>query len=55
MGFVKRRGTTKSNVSVANFEALKETFLSDIATTVLMEDIPADLIFICLPIYIGGI
>ena len=44
MGFVKRRGTTKSNVAVADFEARKEIFLSDIAAIVVLEEIPPDLI-----------
>ena len=43
MGFVKRRGTTKSNVEVEDFEACKEIFLSDIAAIVVMEEIPPDL------------
>ena len=44
MGFVKHRGTTKSNVVVVDFEARKEIFLSDIAVIVVMEEIPPDLI-----------
>ena len=44
MGFMKRRGTTKSNVAVADFEACKEIFLSDIAAIVAMEEVPPDLI-----------
>ena len=43
MGFVNCRGTTKSNVAVADFEARKEIFLSDIAAIVVMEEIPPDL------------
>ena len=44
MGFVKHQGTTKINVAVADFESEKETFLSDITATVVMEEIPPDLI-----------
>ena len=39
MGFVKRKATTKAKVSVKDFEARKTTFLNDVFTTVIMEDI----------------
>ena len=44
MGFVKRRGTTKSKVSVENFERVKADFLQEIATSVAMEGIPPELV-----------
>ena len=44
MGFVKRKGTTKSKVSVADFDAVKEQFLLDVKSVVLMEEIPHSLI-----------
>ncbi len=44
LGYVKRRGNTKSKVSVENFELLKNQFLFDIKTITAMEDIPEDLI-----------
>ena len=45
MGYVKRKGTTTAKVSPENFENLKETFLEQIRSTVLFEDVPVDLIF----------
>ena len=44
MVFVKRKATTKAKISVKDFEARKTTFLSDVFTTVIMEDIPQELI-----------
>ena len=45
MKFVKRKATTaKSKQSTEEFHQLKETFLSDIVSTVEMEEIPAELI-----------
>ena len=35
MGFVKRKGTTKSKVGVANFDAVKQQFLSDVKSIVV--------------------
>ena len=43
MGFVKRRGTTKCKISVENFESLRDEYLDNISTTVVMEDIPPDI------------
>ena len=40
MGFVKRRGTTKSRVTVDNFDRIKKDFLAEITSTVEMEEIP---------------
>ena len=44
MGFVKRKATTKAKVPVKDFEAIKTTFLNEVFTTVIMEDIPQELI-----------
>lgn len=45
MEFVKRRATTsKSKYSITNFSEVKRSFLADVAATVQMEDIPAELI-----------
>ncbi len=44
LGYVKRRGNTKSKVSVEKFELLKSQFLFDIKSITAMEDIPEDLI-----------
>ena len=45
MGYVKRRGTITAKINPDNFENLRETFLEQIRSTVLFEDIPLDLIF----------
>ena len=42
---MKRRGTTTAKINPDNFENLRETFLEQIRSTVLFEDIPLDLIF----------
>ena len=45
MKFVRRKGTTsKSKYSDVNFSALKKSFLDNVVTTVLMEEIPGELI-----------
>ena len=44
MGFVKRRGTTKCSISAENFESLREEYLNNISTTVIMEDIPPEMV-----------
>ena len=44
MGFVKRKACSKSKVDVEQFQDLKETFLLEIKNTVVMDDIPEDLI-----------
>ena len=44
MGFVKRRGNTKSKVGVEQFEALKTQYLLDIKATVEMMEIPPELV-----------
>ena len=41
MKFVKRRGSTKVCVLGDAFDLVKQTFLNDIRTTVVMEDIPS--------------
>ena len=45
MGYVKRRGSTAMKITVANFETIKEQFLSDIQTIVEMENVPMELVF----------
>ena len=45
MGFVKRRGTTKSRATVENFGQMKADFLTEIASTVEMEEIPPEMFF----------
>ena len=44
MKFVKRRGSTKVHVLGDTFEHIKRNFLADIKTTVVMEDIPSELV-----------
>ena len=44
MGFVKRRGSTKSKVGVEQFEALKTQYPFDIKATVEMMEIPPELV-----------
>lgn len=44
MGFVKRRGNTKSKVGVEQFEALKTQYPFDIKATVEMMEIPPELV-----------
>ena len=45
MKFVRRKATTsKSKYSDVNFSALKKSFLDNVVTTVLMEEIPGELI-----------
>jgi len=44
MNLVKRKGTTAVKVLPSNFEKLKKQFLSDVHSTVVMEDILVELI-----------
>uniref|UniRef100_A0A1X7UUQ0 DDE-1 domain-containing protein n=1 Tax=Amphimedon queenslandica TaxID=400682 RepID=A0A1X7UUQ0_AMPQE len=44
MSFVKRKGTTKSKVTVEHFEEVKQQYLLDIKAVVEMEEIPDELI-----------
>ena len=44
MGFVKRRATTKSKVSVEQFDELKELFLLDFSNVIEMDDVPEELV-----------
>ena len=45
MKFVQRKAiTARSKHTIANFNELKESFLTDVVTTVTMEEIPPDLI-----------
>ena len=44
LGFVKRKACSKSKVSVERFQELKEDFLLEIKNTVVMDDIPENLI-----------
>ena len=45
MGYVRRKGITTFKVTPNNFEALKNTFLGQIKTTVEFKNILLDLIF----------
>ena len=44
MGFSKRRANSKSKVLPDDFAQLKEQFLIDIKSVIVMEEIPADLV-----------
>ena len=44
MGMVKRRASTKAKTTVINFNELKETFLQDIKHSMLMDEIPPELV-----------
>ena len=44
MGFVKRRGNTKSKVSVEQFDELKELFLLEFDNAVEMDEFPQQLV-----------
>ena len=44
MGYGKRKTTTKEEVAVEAFETIKASFLVDVYATVVMEDIPRELI-----------
>lgn len=44
MGFVKRRATTKSKITIENFDEVKAQFLLDIKAVVDFNEIPDDLI-----------
>ena len=44
MGLSKRKATTKSPLSKYDFEEVREIFLNDVSSVVLMEDIPLSLI-----------
>ena len=44
MGFVKRRGNTKSKVSVEQFDKLKELFLLEFNDAVKMDEVPQQLV-----------
>ncbi len=50
MGLVKRRASTKSEVSVENFEELKEQYLIDIKANVVMDEIPDELVINYIPV-----
>ena len=45
MGYVKRKGSNAGKVTVTHFEEAKEIFLTDIVAEVIMNDIPAQLVF----------
>ena len=47
MGMVRRRGNTKAKVSVENFDQVKRLFLLDVKNTVLMDEIPPEMIINC--------
>ena len=44
MGFVKRKASTKSKITIQNFKDIKAQFLFDIKVAVEMDEIPHDLI-----------
>ena len=45
MGYVKRKATTlKGKYSLADFEQVKKQFLKDATETILMEEIPPELV-----------
>ena len=44
MQFTKRRANSKSKVLPTNFEEIKEQFLLDIKSLIVMEDIPKELL-----------
>ena len=44
MGMVKRRATTKAKTTVINFDELKDTFLQDVKHSMLMDEIPPELV-----------
>ena len=44
MGFLKRKGNTKSMVSIEHFDELKELFLLEFNNTVEMEEVPTELV-----------
>ena len=44
MGFAKRKATTKTKISVEDFEEIKESYLLDIEVVVAMDEIPMELI-----------
>ena len=44
MGFIKRRASTKSKVTVEDFEAIKAQFLTDVKVIAEMNEIPHELI-----------
>jgi len=44
MGFVKRRGNTKSKVSVEHFDQLKELFLLKFNNSLDMDEVPMQLV-----------
>ena len=44
MGFTKRRASSKSKILLQNFEVIKQQYLNDIKSVVVMEDIPTGLI-----------
>ena len=44
MQFTKRKANSKSKVMPTNFDEIKEQFLLDIKSIVVMEDIPKDIL-----------
>ena len=44
MGMLKRRANTNAKTTVINFDELKETFLQDIKHSILMDEIPPQLV-----------
>uniref|UniRef100_A0A1X7UVR0 HTH CENPB-type domain-containing protein n=1 Tax=Amphimedon queenslandica TaxID=400682 RepID=A0A1X7UVR0_AMPQE len=46
LNFVKRRGSSAAKITVSNFEELKQQYLFDFKSVVVMDEIPPQLIFI---------
>ena len=47
MGMVRQRGSTKAKVLVENFDQVERLFLLDVKNTVLMNEIPPEMIMNC--------
>uniref|UniRef100_A0A1X7U6Q2 DDE-1 domain-containing protein n=1 Tax=Amphimedon queenslandica TaxID=400682 RepID=A0A1X7U6Q2_AMPQE len=45
LNFVKRRGSSAAKITVSNFEELKQQYLFDFKSVVVMDEIPPQLIF----------
>ena len=44
MGMVKRRASTKTMTTVIKYNGLKKTFLQDIKHSILMDEVPTELV-----------
>ena len=45
MNFTKRRGSTKTGMAPDDLESAKKTFISEVLETIVLNDIPVELIF----------